>query len=386
MIINSSFMYFFSFRTVLLLFLFSTSILVVSVSSDEFHQRQQQLQNKHFLGGRRSLFEIDEFEQPQSQKPKKKSTSSSSSSSSTKNQTKLIKPSLSTKPKNQTKLIKTNISSKNQTIKLQKLKSSNSTKPTLTNSSKSDLKKLNSPASKPLKTSDPLKNKTKIPTKQTQTLLEKKETTKPKPKQEKQIPKQKQKQPSWLEDEDDDLVSEFRDLPTKFQRTLLPDLERISTTSKAYLDKYNKEITKGFKPFVGHKYASTIASICSFLFILVPLVLVSLIFNRIKAYFSIQKILIFIQALPRNLLLDPLPIGSGHGPGAAEVFLRYIAVHVCVFTGSSNARLRVVLVAASDVFDSRVFDRLWAGLEDVGPGPNVCGLCGWASLLRGGVS
>ncbi|XP_031262647.1 uncharacterized protein LOC116120816 [Pistacia vera] len=299
MIINSSFMYFFSFRTVLLLFLFSTSILVVSVSSDEFHQQQQQqLQNKQFLGGRRSLFEIDEFEQPQSQKPKKKSTSSSSSSSSsTKNQTKLIKPSLSTKPKNQTKLIKTNISSKNQTIKLQKLKSSNSTKPTLTNSSKSDLKKLNSPTSKPLKTSDPLKNKTKIPTKQTQTLLEKKETTKPKPKpkQEKQIPKQKQKQPSWLEDEDDDLVSEFRDLPTKFQRTLLPDLERISTTSKAYLDKYNKEITKGFKPFVGHKYASTIASICSFLFILVPLVLVSLIFNRIKAYFSIQKILIFIQ-------------------------------------------------------------------------------------------
>lgn len=252
-------------------------MLVESVSSDESHQHQLQ-SKQHFLGGRRSLFETDEFDE-KPQKPKKKSnsgsSSSSSSTSSSKNQTKLVKSSLSTIPKNKT-------------IKLQKLKPSNSTKQSLTNSSKSDLKKLNSSTSKPLKTSDPLK--TKFPTKQTQTLLEKKDTTKLK-----QIPKQKQKQPNWLEDEDDDLVSEFRDLPNKFQQTLLPDLERISSTSKAYINKYNKEITKGFKPIVGHKYASTIASICSFVFILVPLVLVSLIFTRIKAYFSIQKILIFVQ-------------------------------------------------------------------------------------------
>ncbi|XP_044470480.1 uncharacterized protein LOC123199507 [Mangifera indica] len=277
MIFNSC-ISFFCFRKVVVLFLLiSACMLVESVSSDESHQHQLQ-SKQHFLGGRRSLFETDEFDE-KPQKPKKKSnsgsSSSSSSTSSSKNQTKLVKSSLSTIPKNKT-------------IKLQKLKPSNSTKQSLTNSSKSDLKKLNSSTSKPLKTSDPLK--TKFPTKQTQTLLEKKDTTKLK-----QIPKQKQKQPNWLEDEDDDLVSEFRDLPNKFQQTLLPDLERISSTSKAYINKYNKEITKGFKPIVGHKYASTIASICSFVFILVPLVLVSLIFTRIKAYFSIQKILIFVQ-------------------------------------------------------------------------------------------
>lgn len=66
-------------------------------------------------------------------------------------------------------------------------------------------------------------------------------------------------------------------------------------TSKKYLTKANKEMTRGFKPIVGNKYASTIASAVSFAFILIPLLLVSLIVNRIKAYFSLQKILIFIQ-------------------------------------------------------------------------------------------
>ncbi|KAK8501366.1 hypothetical protein V6N13_089121 [Hibiscus sabdariffa] len=60
-----------------------------------------------------------------------------------------------------------------------------------------------------------------------------------------QIQKQQRKQPSWIDEEDDsDLVAEFRDLPTKFQETLIPDLERISTTSKAYIARYNKEFTK----------------------------------------------------------------------------------------------------------------------------------------------
>ncbi|OVA14183.1 hypothetical protein BVC80_9029g7 [Macleaya cordata] len=53
------------------------------------------------------------------------------------------------------------------------------------------------------------------------------------------------------QDLDDDLVSEFRDLPSKFHQTLIPDLERMSTTSKAYITKANKEITEGFKPLVG---------------------------------------------------------------------------------------------------------------------------------------
>uniref|UniRef100_A0A2P2J606 Uncharacterized protein n=2 Tax=Rhizophora mucronata TaxID=61149 RepID=A0A2P2J606_RHIMU len=66
-------------------------------------------------------------------------------------------------------------------------------------------------------------------------------------------------------------------------------------TSKNYLAKANKEMTRGFKLYVGNKYAPTIASAVSFAFVLIPLLLVSLIVNRIKAYFSLQKILIFIQ-------------------------------------------------------------------------------------------
>lgn len=108
---------------------------------------------------------------------------------------------------------------------------------------------------------------------------------------------QKPAKPSWIDEdpEEDDLIKEFRDLPSKFHQTLLPDLERISTSSKAYLNRANKEITEGFKPIVGNKYAPTVASFISCAFILLPLLLVSLIFNRIKAYFSLQKILIFIQ-------------------------------------------------------------------------------------------
>ncbi|KAJ0097051.1 hypothetical protein Patl1_27244 [Pistacia atlantica] len=118
----------------------------------------------------------------------------------------------------------------------------------------------------------------------------------------------------------------------------------------------------------------------------IPLVLVSLIFNRIKAYFSIQKILIFIQvylAIYFSILclsalvtgLEPLKFFYATSQST------YVCLQVLQTLGYV-----LYLVAASDVFDSRIFDRLWAGLEDVGPGPNVCGLCGWASLLRGGVS
>ena len=261
------------------------------------------------------------------QVPKKKNTNLSP-----KNQTKLTDPSLSTK--NQTKPIKTgSLSTKNQT------KITNSTKATLTASqSKNQLKKLNSTsqlkklnstsqlnklnttakasnstksiAGSTKKTPDLLKlgsstDKTTKPTstKQTQSLVDKKvgnQESQKQNKNQKQTNEKKttqtKKQPSWIgQDDEDDLVAEFRDLPSKFHQTLIPDLERISITSKKYLTKANNDLTRGFKPIVGNKYAPTIASIVSFAFILIPLLLVSLIFNHIKAYFSIQKILIFIQ-------------------------------------------------------------------------------------------
>jgi hypothetical protein len=113
------------------------------------------------------------------------------------------------------------------------------------------------------------------------------------------LKKQQQQQLLQEQDEDDDdefvSLSEFRDLPNKFHRTLLPDLETISTTSKAYITKANNEMTKGFKPYVGKKYASTIATIVSSIFMLIPLLLVSLLCNKIKTFFSLQKILIIIQ-------------------------------------------------------------------------------------------
>ncbi|KAL9340427.1 hypothetical protein Peur_066646 [Populus x canadensis] len=302
----------FSLRQVLLLFLvlFLFTFLLPCASSDS---DQTQLEAKQFLVRRRML----EVETNEDQVPKKKSTNLSS-----KNQTKLAKPSLSTK--NQTKLIKTgSLSTKNQT---KITKSTNSTKatPTPSNStsqlkklnSTSQLKKLNSTSkaaanSAPTKkTSDLLKlgpstNKTTKPTstKQTQSLVDKKvgdtESQKQNKNQKQTSPKkttQTKKQQSWLDqDDEDDLVSELRDLPSKFHQTIIPDLERLSITSKKYLTQANKDLTKGFKPIVGSKYASTIASTVSFAFILIPLLLVSLVFNRIKAYFSIQKILIFIQ-------------------------------------------------------------------------------------------
>ena len=314
---------YFSGRKVLLfylaLFFFSTSVLFCACSSES------QLQSKKF-NVRRRMLEVEKEEQP------KKKTSSSLS---TKNQTKLLKPSLSSK--NQTKLYKpSSLSSKNQTKlakpslslsskNLTKLpKPSNSTKPLSGIFSKMELKKLNSTSKiKKLNSTSTSKaaNSTKLTsfyTKKSADLLKlsapKNKTTKPtspkydqkpnknqmadkKPSQ--QIKTKRQPQPSWIDQDDqDDFVSGFTDLadlPNKFQKTLIPDLEKFSSTSKAYLNKANKEITKGFKPIVGNKYAPTIAAVISCAFIFIPLLLVSLIFNRIKAYFSLQKLLIFIQ-------------------------------------------------------------------------------------------
>ncbi|OAY33176.1 uncharacterized protein LOC110629485 [Manihot esculenta] len=297
-----------SFKKVLLLYLvliLFTSLLLCA-SSDP-----SQLESKKFLARRRML----DVEKDQDQLPKKKSTISS-----TKNQTKLIKPKLSSS-KNQTKLFNTSSSTKNQT---KIAKSANSTKAASYTLSKAELKKLNSTSkahnstkntsgfttktSNLLKLSSP-KNKTSKPIskKESQALVSDSEsqqqtkkplkTSEKKPNNEKKTTNQQaKKQPSWIDQGlEDDLVTEFRDLPSKFQQSLLPDIEKISITSKKYLTKANKEMAKGFKPIVGNRYASITASAVSFAFILIPLLLVSLIFNRIKAYFSIQKIVIFIQ-------------------------------------------------------------------------------------------
>ncbi|XP_009621593.1 uncharacterized protein [Nicotiana tomentosiformis] len=215
---------------------------------------------------------------------KTKRISSDSVSGSTKNKTKLIKPTTEEKFALKSQLKKLNPTS---------TKSLNSNKTTSfsTKKSSSDLSKISSsfPKNKTTKATttkdlnESKSNKNQTKNQSSTNKNPKKETT------------QKNSQPYWLENDEDDLLLGFRDLPSKFQETLLPDLERISKTSQVYLNKANKEITKNFKPIVGNKYAPTIASVISFAFILIPLILVSLIFNRIKAYFSLQRLLIFIQ-------------------------------------------------------------------------------------------
>ncbi|EEF29174.1 conserved hypothetical protein [Ricinus communis] len=312
---------YFSLRKVLLLylvfFLFSSVLLSASSSSSS---DSSVLESKQFFGRRRML-EVENDQEQDQLSPKKKIANLS-----TKNQTKLIKSSLSTKNQTISKLTKpTNSTKSSTTLSKNELKKLNSTSQLKKLNSISQLKKLNSTSksynsTKPTssftkKTSDLLKlgspkNKTTKPTssKDTQILADKKNSDSESQKQTKnqktnerkastkKTTTQSQKQPSWLDQEmEDDLVAEFRDLPSKFQQTLLPDLERISITSKKYLTKANKEMTKGFKPIVGNKYASATATVVSFAFITIPLLLVSLVFNRIKAYFSIQKIVIFIQ-------------------------------------------------------------------------------------------
>ncbi|CAJ2677046.1 unnamed protein product [Trifolium pratense] len=223
-------------------------------------------------------------------------TLKSNNLNSTKNQTKTLKSNNLNPSKNQTKLSSNNASSKPTPPNTSNLKKLSST--TTTNTK---FKKLNSTSTK--KPIDLAKTSNKT-TKSTTTDKNNNSQTNKKPI--KQTPPsyhtlKKQQQLLKEEDEDDDddddfvSLSEFKDLPNKFHRTLLPDLETISTTSKAYITKANNEMTKGFKPYVGKKYASTIATIVSSIFILIPLLLVSLLCNKIKTFFSLQKILIIIQ-------------------------------------------------------------------------------------------
>lgn len=243
----------------------------------------QPLTNHLSINTRRILQVQNEDQQPIKKKP-----------ISPKNQTKLIKPTMDS-AKNKTKLIKpTTESAKNKT-KLTKptTESTRESLPTI----KIQLKKLNS-TSKSSNSTKPISNLTKKTSDLTKLTAPKNKTTTKKPTltESKKTQMPNKQKPNWIdEDDEEDLVSRFRDLPSKFQESLLPDLERISTTSQIYLDRANKEITRNFKPFVGKKYAPTIASIVSFSFIIIPLILVSLIFNKIKAYFSLQKLLIFIQ-------------------------------------------------------------------------------------------
>ncbi|GAB2283402.1 hypothetical protein Dimus_017917 [Dionaea muscipula] len=335
---------------ILLLLLFLASI---PVPSSENQQHTDQLQ----LGRRRRLQEEEDgIDHAGLELPKKKpklivSSPAAAAAAPAKNKTKLVKPS-SGNLKNQTKLIKP--TSKNLTKLLKPITGSakNKTKTiksaatqdgfgsskeeTATLTHKIKIKKLNSTTSKAsdstksgsilLKKSSDLpktvaggaKNKTARSSSTTSKSTAEKgngaaqlkpdkennsktKTTTKAPTANTITSTSKNKQqapqkPNWMyESDEDDLVSGIKDLPTKLQQSFVPDLQRISTNSKIYLSKANKEMTKGFKPYLGNKYAPTMATVICCAFILIPLLLVSLIINRFKAYFSIQKLVIFVQ-------------------------------------------------------------------------------------------
>ncbi|KAK7379466.1 hypothetical protein VNO80_04927 [Phaseolus coccineus] len=292
----------------LLFFLFLSVCITVSSEPHSHHSKPLSTATT------RRMLELEEekedFQKPLKNKSTKNQTPFIKPIHSSKNQTKTVKSANLNSSKNLTKTIKPN-SNKNQT-KLAKTK----TKTALLTDTEVVVKKLNSTTIKSKKlNSTSTKTSSSLDLAKTSGGGGKNKTTKATATKDKEASKKtkldetesekksgggkkKQLQPSWVvEDElDDDLVSEFKDLPMKFQQTLIPDLERISTTSKAYIRKANKEITKGFKPYVGNKYAPTIATLLSCAFALIPLLLASVLLNKIKAYFSLQKLLIFIQA------------------------------------------------------------------------------------------
>ncbi|GER47622.1 60S ribosomal protein L17 [Striga asiatica] len=238
------------------LYVFSLLFITPSLISAHYHQNPP----------KRSLLELKENEdQPITNKVQKISSKN--------NRTKLVKPT-SNSSKNQTKPIKFPSDPSSKTNKTKPTKASLLEHP----APPTKLKKLNSTSKS---------NSTSLSTKKTSDLSAKPTTSKQ--------TKAQKNQPIWTEADDDDLVAGFRDLPTKFQQSIVPDLQKISKTSQNYITKYNKEFTKGFKPYFGHKYASAIAPLALLAFVLIPLIIVSLIFSKIRAYFSLQKLLIFIQ-------------------------------------------------------------------------------------------
>ncbi|KAL5992378.1 hypothetical protein ACLOJK_013295 [Asimina triloba] len=301
-------------------------LLLTSLSLCIFSEAQ--LQKQEFLLTRRRT-PVEREEQP---KQKTSLEKSSSSTSGSKNQTKTLKPAKLTtnsttkaKPtiaenKNQTKLIKPTKTATNSTSKttLFKTELKNQTTSILTKKSLDLLKDSKSNSPKNNSTSiikdpkpNPAKNKTASPTKQSSLseaklnraasskisppLSEKKSTAQKKIKTDTKSKKPTLQNIFQDDTDNEDLINEFRYLPSKFHDAIMPDLEKISTTSKAYISKANEEIAQGFKPLVGKKYASVVGSLTSCIFLLVPLLLVSLLFNRIRIYFPLQKILIFIQ-------------------------------------------------------------------------------------------
>ncbi|KAK3123377.1 hypothetical protein QOZ80_8AG0629670 [Eleusine coracana subsp. coracana] len=98
-------------------------------------------------------------------------------------------------------------------------------------------------------------------------------------------------------EDSDDLISEFRDLPSRLQETLMPDLARLSHSSKAYLSAANAGIADGVRPLLGGRWAAALATAASVALLLLPLCALTAAVRRAGAYLPLlHRALLLAQA------------------------------------------------------------------------------------------
>lgn len=95
----------------------------------------------------------------------------------------------------------------------------------------------------------------------------------------------------------EDLMSEFRGLPARLHETLMPDLARLSYTSKAYLSAANTGIASGVRPILGGRWAAAAASAVSVALLLLPLFMLTALVRRLGPYLPLlHRALLLSQA------------------------------------------------------------------------------------------
>lgn len=104
------------------------------------------------------------------------------------------------------------------------------------------------------------------------------------------------------DDEYSDFMQDFSDLSTKFQDTAVkvadhlgPNIQKLTDTSKNYFNKANQQITESFSPLVGKQFAPFFASLLSYGLLLIPLAVVIVLFEHIRAMLSLQKVILFVN-------------------------------------------------------------------------------------------
>ncbi|KAG6549721.1 hypothetical protein Mapa_008701 [Marchantia paleacea] len=103
------------------------------------------------------------------------------------------------------------------------------------------------------------------------------------------------------DDDYPDFLDEFLRFPERLQqsaehlKTNVPGWDRLSTNSKDLFNQANEQIKESFTPLIGRDYAPVVAYLVSYGLLLLPLGLVMFLFERVRAIFSLQKVLLFIN-------------------------------------------------------------------------------------------